>query len=351
MAARGKTRNNYTTELALIQTWGQWVSLLVFLAFLIALPFALEQSKNFSWLSFLNFTLITIIAILGLNVTTGMAGQVSMGHSAFIMVGGYITAALSVNFGWSIWFTLPVAAVLTAVIGLIVGAPSSRIKGFYLAVATFAFFFVAQFIIKHLDFIGGINGIINIPPPWIGSLKINTDLEWYFLLLGITIICCLLSSNLMRSRLGRAFKLVRDNDITTASMGVNVYHTKLRAFFIGAMLGGLAGGLWASYLTLIRADQFVIWDSIWYLGMIIIGGAGSTTGAILGVVFLRLISQVIHVVTGAGVFSTMSNNLSVTLNYIVYGLVIVLFISLQPNGLLAFWKKIKANYKRWPFGY
>ncbi len=337
--------------MALLQTWKQWASLLSFLVVLVALPFALEKSGNFSWLSFLNFTLITIIAILGLNVTTGMAGQVSMGHSAFIMVGGYITAILSVNFGWSVWFTLPVAAVLTAAIGLLVGAPSSRIKGFYLAVATFAFFFVAQFIIKHLDFAGGINGIMNIPPPWIGGLKINTDLEWYFMLLGITIICCLLSANLIRSRLGRAFNLVRDNDITAASMGVNVYLTKLRAFFIGAMLGGLAGGLWASYVTLIRADQFVIWDSIWYLGMIIIGGAGSTTGALLGVIFLRLISQVVHVVTGTGVFASMSNTLSITLNYLVYGVVIILFISIQPNGLLALWKKIKANYKRWPFGY
>jgi branched-chain amino acid transport system permease protein len=246
---------------------------------------------------------------------------------------------------------LPAAAILTAVIGLLVGAPSSRIKGFYLAVATFAFFFVAQFIIKHLDFAGGINGIMNIPPPWIGGLKINSDLEWYFMLLGITIICCLLSSNLIRSRLGRAFKLVRDNDITAASMGVNVYLTKLRAFFIGAMLGGLAGGLWASYVTLIRADQFVIWDSIWYLGMIIIGGAGSTAGAILGVIFLRLISQVVHVITGTGMFASMSGSLSITLNYLVYGLVIILFISTQPNGLLALWKKIKLNYKRWPFGY
>ena len=351
MASRGKTRNNYASDLALFQTWRQRASLLIFVGLLIALPFALVQSGNFSWLSFFNFTLITIIAILGLNVTTGMAGQVSMGHSAFIMVGGYVTAILSVNFGWSVWFTLPVAAVLTAIIGLIVGAPSSRIKGFYLAVATFAFFFVAQFIIKHLDFAGGINGIMNIPPPWIGGLKINTDLEWYFMLLGITMICCLLSANLIRSRLGRAFKLVRDNDITAASMGVNVYQTKLRAFFIGAMLGGLAGGLWASYVTLIRADQFVIWDSIWYLGMIIIGGAGSTTGAILGVTFLRLISQVIHVVTGAEIFSAMNSNLSVTLNYLVYGLVIILFISLRPDGILALWRKFKLNYKRWPFGY
>jgi branched-chain amino acid transport system permease protein len=302
-------------------------------------------------LSFTNFTLITIIAVLGLNVTTGMAGQISMGHSAFIMVGGYITAIMTTRFGWSVWLTLPFAALMTAVIGLLVGAPSARIKGFYLAVATFAFFFVAQFIIKHLDITGGINGIIGIPSPWIGGLKINSDLEWYFLLLAITILCCLLSSNLIRSRLGRAFRLVRDNDITAASMGVNVYLTKLRAFFIGALLGGLAGGLWVDYVTVVRADQFLIWDSIWYLGMITIGGAGSTAGAILGVVSLRLLSQVIHVVTTAGIFSTTSSSLSVTLNYIVFGLAIVLFISLQPNGLLAVWKKIKLNYKRWPFGY
>jgi len=351
MTPRRKSRNDYISEIALIQGRGQWFSLAVFLALLAALPFSLVQSGNVSWLSFINFTLITIIAVLGLNVTTGMAGQVSMGHSAFIMVGGYITAIFSVQFGWSVWLTIPLAAVMTAVIGLVVGAPSARIKGFYLAVATFAFFFVAQFIIKHLDIAGGINGIIGIPSPSIFGFKINTDLEWYFLLLIITVICCLLSSNLVRSRLGRAFNLVRDNDITAASLGVNVYLTKLQAFFIGALFGGLAGGLWVSYITVVRADQFVIWDSIWYLGMIIIGGAGSTVGTILGVVFLRLVSQIIHVVTAAGVFASFGSTLAVTLNYIVYGLVIILFISLQPNGLLALWKKFKLNYKRWPFGY
>jgi len=351
MPARGKARNDYIKELAIFQNRGQWAALLIFVALLIVLPFTLVQSGNLSWVSFLNFTLLTIIAVLGLNVTTGMAGQVSMGHSAFIMVGGYITAILTTQFGWSVWLAVPVAAIMTAAIGLIVGAPSSRIKGFYLAVATFAFFFVAQFIIKHLDIAGGINGIIGIPSPWIGGLKINTDMEWYFLLLAVTIICCLLSSNLIRSRLGRAFKLVRDNDITAASMGVNVYLTKLQAFFIGALLGGLAGGLWVSYVTVIRVDQFVIWDSIWFLGMIIIGGAGSTAGAIMGVVFLRLVSQIVHVATSAGALASMSSSLSVTLNYIIYGLVIILFISLQPEGLLALWKKFKLNYKRWPFGY
>jgi branched-chain amino acid transport system permease protein len=350
MTARGKTRKDYTKEIALIQTRGQWSALVVFLAILIALPYILVQSSNVAWLAFINFTLITLVAVLGLNMTTGMAGQVSMGHSAFVMVGGYVTAILMTRLGWPFWLTVPIAALLTAFIGLLVGAPSARIKGFYLAVATFAFFFVAQFIIKHLDIAGGINGIIGIPAPWIGGLKINTDLEWYFLLLAITIICCLLSSNLLRSRLGRAFLLVRDNDITAASMGIDVYLTKLRAFFIGALLGGLAGGLWVTYVTVVRADQFNIWDSIWYLGMIIIGGAGSTLGAVMGVLALRLLSQAVHVATSAGIFATMSS-LGVTLNYIVYGLVIVLFISLQPNGLLAWWNKIKLNYKRWPFGY
>jgi branched-chain amino acid transport system permease protein len=346
---RGKARSDYTKELALING-GQWGALLVFLAVLIALPYILVQTSNASWLSFIDFTLITLIAVLGLNVTTGMAGQVSMGHSAFIMVGGFAAAILMTQLGWPFWLAVPIGALLTALIGLLVGAPSARIKGFYLAVATFAFFFVAQFIIKHLDIAGGINGLIDIPSPWIGGLKINTDLEWYFLLLAVTVICCLLSSNLLRSRLGRAFLLVRDNDITAASMGVNVYLTKLKSFFIGALLGGLAGGLWVSYATVVRADQFIIWDSIWYLGMIIIGGAGSTAGTVMGVVALRLLSQVVHVITSAGLFASISS-LGITLNYIVYGLAIILFISLQPNGLLAMWKKFKSNYKRWPFGY
>jgi branched-chain amino acid transport system permease protein len=141
---------------------------------------------------------------------------------------------------------------------------------------------------------------------------------------------------------------MRDNDIAASSLGISVSVTKLQAFFIGSLFAGISGGLLTSYITAVRVDQFTIWDSIWYLGMIIIGGVGSTAGAVMGVTFLGLIKQILHVVSMG---PHLSSSVSIPLTYAIYGLVIILFISFQPYGLISTWRKIKINYKRWPFGY
>ncbi|MFH1775838.1 MAG: branched-chain amino acid ABC transporter permease [Chloroflexota bacterium] len=351
MKKRGRARINYSQDMALVGSKQQWSAVAIFLVLLAALPTLLRLSHNMNWVTFMNITFITIIGVLGLNVITGMAGQISLGHSAFIMVGGYTLATLAIKADWPFWAALAAATLITGVIGFLVAIPSARLRGFYVAIVTLAFFFIAQYIIRNLEVTGGIHGLMGIPYPTIGSLKITTDSKWFYLLLGLSTICIMASANIARSRLGRAFRAVRDNDITAASLGINVRFTKLRAFFVGSLFAGLAGGLWASYVSVVRLDQFTVWDSIWYVGMIIIGGAGSTAGAVMGVVFLRLISQILHAVSLASGTTILSSNLSVTLTYGLYGLVIVLFISFQPYGLIALWRKIRINYKRWPFGY
>ncbi len=335
--------------MAVIGSGQQWAALAALLALLAVLPLVLTWTHNLNWLTFANFTIITIIAVLGLNITTGMAGQISLGHSAFIMVGGYLTAVLALEAGWSIWAALPAASLLTALIGLVVAVPAIRLKGFYVAVVTLAFFYIAQFILRSLDITGGIHGLIGIPSPSIGGLRIRTDLQWYYVLLPLGILGILASVNIARSRLGRAFQTIRDNDIAAAGLGINVPLTRLRAFFVGSLFAGLAGGLSASYVSVIRLDQFTIWDSIWYLGMIVIGGGGSTAGAVMGVIFLRLIGQVLHVVGTSG-WIPLSSNLSIYITYTIYGLAIILFVSFQPLGLISVWRKLKVNYRRWPFG-
>jgi len=323
----------------------------ILLALLALLPHILNWTGNRSWLTFLNFTLITIIAVLGLNIITGMAGQISLGHSAFVMVGAYTVAILMMKVNLPFWIALPASALITAVAGILVGAPSLRLKGFYLAVATFAFFFIAQYIIRSVDITGGPHGLIGIPPTTFGNLRIKTDIDWYYLILVLTVAFTVFSANLTRSRLGRAFFAIRDNDITAASMGVNVYATKLRAFFIGSLFAGVAGSLWSSYSTVVTLQQFIIWDSIWYLGMIVIGGGGSTAGAVLGGVFLKLISQLLHVVSTASWAPSLGSTTWISTTYALYGLIIVLFVSFQPYGLISVWRKFKLRYKRWPFGY
>ena len=349
MRRRGRAKTDYSKDIALVGSARQWIAWTILLFLLLVLPQVLRETANLTWLSFLNFTLITIIAVLGLNVITGMSGQISLGHAAFIMVGGYCVAIFTVQAGWSFWPALLVGVLITGIIGVLVAIPAIRLKGFYVAVVTLAFFFVAQYAIRKLPIAGGIHGLIGVPSPAIGGLKLNSDVEWYYLLFVFTTMSVLASANLTRSRFGRAFLALRDNSTATASLGIDVPVSKMRAFFIGSLYAGLAGGLLTGYLSVVRTDQFTIWDSIWYVGMVIIGGAGSTAGAVMGVIFLRLISQVLHVIGTSGLVP-LGSNTSAALSYALFGLVIILFISFQPHGLIAVWHKIRVNYKRWPFG-
>ena len=351
---RGKGRRgvDYSKDLALLGTRQRWTALAVFMVVLIILPFVLDYwTRNTSWLIFANSSIITIIAVLGLNITSGMAGQVNLGHSAFVMTGGFTTAVLIKSAGWPMLAALPVAVLFTGLVALVVAIPSIRLKGFYVAVVTLAFFHIAQFAITRFDITGGMHGLTGISPPAIGGLVLKTSnyIGWFYFLMSLLILCIIVSVNIKRSRLGRAFIAVRDNHIAAASLGINVPWVKLRAFFIGGLFAGLAGGLLASSINVIRVDQFTFWESVWYLGMIIIGGAGSTAGAIMGVVFLLLIEEIMGIIGSAGwIPGDVSTPVFIT--YIIYGLIIILFVSFKPNGLISIWQKIKLNYKRWPFG-
>lgn len=349
MQRGGKTEANYSRDMALLGSGGHWFILACGMVILVMLPLVLRWTHNASWLSFLNFTAITIIALLGLNIITGMAGQASMGHTAFMMVGGYCVGILTTAQGWPFWGSLAAGTLITGIIGLIVALPVLRLKGFYVVIVTLAFFFIAQFIIKITPVTGGLNGIFNIPSPQIGMWKVNSDLSWYYLLLVLTIICILASTNLSRSRLGRAFLAVRDNDIAASSLGINVSFTKLQAFFAGSLFAGLAGGLGASYISVVRLDQYTIWQSIWYIGMVFIGGAGSTAGTVIAVIVLRLIEQSLRVMSNSGWIPLSSYTTNYAM-YTIYGIIIIFFISFKSNGLISLWRQFKLNYKKWPFG-
>jgi branched-chain amino acid transport system permease protein len=265
------------------------------------------------------------------------------------MLGGYGVAILTVRAGWPFWPSLIVSTAVTGLLGGLVAVPAMRLKGFYVAVVTLAFFFLAQYFFKRADFAGGFAGLTGVRSPLIFGLKIRRDIQWYYLLFALTALSVTASANIARSRFGRAFFAVRDNTVAAAGLGIHGGLTKIRAFFVGSLFAGLAGGLWTSYVSVIRLDQFTLWDSIWYVGMIIIGGAGSTAGAVAGVVFLRLISQVLHTVSSGG-WLPLNSNAAAALTYAVYGLIIILFVMFQPYGLIAVWGKLKARIKSWPFG-
>ena len=350
--SKGRRGIDYSKELALLGTRQRWITLAVFMVALLILPFVLDYwTWNTGWLIFINSTIITIIAVLGLNITSGMAGQVNLGHSAFVMWGGFTMAVLTTAAGWPMLAALPVAALSTGLVALVVAIPSIRLKGFYVAVVTLAFFYIAQFAITKFEFTGGMHGLTGISPPAIGGhvLKTSNYIGWFYFLMSLLILCIIVSVNIKRSRLGRAFTAVRDNYIAAASLGINVPWVKLRAFFIGGLFAGLAGGLLASSINVIRVDDFTFWNSVWYLGMIIIGGAGSTAGVVMGAVFLLLIQEIMSIIGSAG-WIPGGVGTPVFITYIIYGLIIILFVSFKPHGLISIWQKIKINYKRWPFG-
>ncbi|MBT3362741.1 MAG: branched-chain amino acid ABC transporter permease [Chloroflexi bacterium] len=352
MTVRGRKKTDYARDLALLGTRQRWIALAIFLVVLALLPFIPDWSGDIAlrgWLRWTNETIIIIIAVLGLNVITGMAGQVNLGHTAFIMVGGFTMAVLTTAAGWPMLAALPIAALLTGIIALFVALPAIRLKGFYVAIATLAFLYISQFIITQFDITGATDGLYQIPSPSFWGFKIKGYLRWYFFLMPFLILCIMISANISRSRIGRAFIAIRDNHIAAQSLGINVSWIKIKAFFIGGLFAGLAGGLLSSRNSVITTSEFTFENSIWYLGMIIIGGAGRTAGAVVGVISLSLIRQILSVLGSSGVIPG-SSTTSIYITYTIYGLAIILFVSFKPLGLISIWHKIKLNYRRWPFG-
>jgi len=339
---------NYAQSMAILRTRFQWV---VFILFLLALFFLVPFIAGRLWLSVLNMMAITVIAALGLNILTGYTGQINLGQAAFVAVGAYISSGLSHFLGWSFWVALPCAALGTGLVGLLFGLPSLRIKGFYIAVSTLAANFIILWVIIHAgDLTGGVQGI-SVPPATIGDIVFDTEQKSYFLIMGFTVLLTFLAKNIVRTRVGRAMIAIRDNDLAAEFMGVNVFRYKIFAFTICSVYAGIAGALLAHYLGMINPEYFPMTDSVWYLGYLIVGGMGSITGTIFGVIFLKLLGQ--FVMMGGPLIGALLPAVGGTIVYslmrFLFGAVIVLFLVFEPRGLYHRWEVMKASIRIWPF--
>lgn len=234
----GEFDYSYAFDMATIRRGWQWALLVVFIIALYTLPFYASQSI----VSLANRIGITIIAVQGLNLLTGYTGQISIGQAAFMTVGGYISALLVNNLGWSFFLALPIAALGAGVVGLFFGLPSLRVKGFYLAMATLA----AQFIIPWFtrqafpEVLNGAQGL-NVQVPMLLGVKFNEPSRYIYITLSVLIITTIIAHNISRSRLGRAFVAIRDNDLAAELLGVNLFKYKLQAFFLASVFAGVAG--------------------------------------------------------------------------------------------------------------
>jgi branched-chain amino acid transport system permease protein len=296
---------------------------------------------------------IAIIGAIGLGFITGSTGMISLGHGAFIGVGAYSVAILSHRLDMPFMLAVPLSALITAGVGMLFGLPSLRIKGLYLLMATLAAQVIINFLMIHWQGLTmGVQGYV-VKEASIGGFEFDTERKYFFLTYVVSIAAILGAKNIVRSRHGRAFVAIRDQDIAAEVIGVNLFRYKTLAFAIGSFYAGLAGALWAPYLTVISPETFPLDLSIHYLAMIIVGGLGSIMGVIYGVVFMTLVPEILKIIMEEYLVRLIPSAVSTVphIKNIVFGLIIIGFLIYEPHGLAEIHRRIKRYFKLWPFPY
>ena len=349
----GVFKTSYASDMALYPlpiARGTVIALLVL--FIVIVPLVFGEY----YLSIINLVLISIVGALGLNILVGYTGQISIGHAAFMSVGAYTAANLAVRAGLPFWITLPAGGLMAAIVGAVVGIPSLRIKGLYLAIATLAGQLIIEWIINHVPWIsGGTQASIQVPRPSLFGIEMKTQGELYFFLLFFALIAIVAALNLVRSRIGRAFVAIRDQDIAAEIIGIDIFRYKLIAFAISSFYAGVCGVLYTYYFGIANYEQFQLGVSIEYLAMIIIGGLGSVLGSILGAAFVALLPLVIRtVMESVGGFFFAANEMATvvsSMRLVIFGALIIVFLVLEPEGLNRLWRNIRNYFRVWPFSY
>jgi len=349
----GVFKTTYASDMALYPLpIAKWTVAVLAVLFVVVVPLVLHEY----YLSIFNLIFIAIVGALGLNILVGYTGQISLGHGAFMSVGAYTAANLAVKLGLPFWLTLPAGGLMAAFIGVLVGIPSLRIKGLYLAIATLAGQLIIEWTINHVPAIsGGTQASIQVDRPSIFGFHLNTQARLYFFLLFFAVLAIVATLNLVRSRIGRAFVAVRDQDIAAEIIGIDIFRYKLIAFAISSFYAGVCGVLYTYYLGIANYEQFQLGVSVDFLAMIIIGGLGSVLGSILGAMFVTLLPIILRVLlenVGSYFLSTseLANIISGT-RLTVFGALIIFFLIVEPEGLNRLWRNIRSYFRVWPFSY
>ncbi|QDM22982.1 branched-chain amino acid ABC transporter permease [Tardiphaga sp. vice154] len=311
---------------------------------------------NEYWLSVLIQIGIYGIAALGLNILVGFTGQISIGHAAFFLLGAFTSAYISNKFPVPVFFSIPLAGIVTAIIGLIFGLPAARLKGLYLVIATLA----AQYIL--LDFFsraewfsgGSVPAMAN--PFSIFGYTLRGDRQYFYVVLAYLVASYLLVTNLMRSRDGRALVAIRDHYLSAEIMGINLTKYRTLSFGLAAFFAGIAGALYAHYQLVVSNEGFGIERSILFLAMVIIGGTGSIMGTLMGTAFVVLLPESMEWIAaemkGGAIDRALQLNNNITfLREIAIGLIIIAFLIFEPDGLAHRWRQIKTYWKLYPFSH
>jgi branched-chain amino acid transport system permease protein len=333
-----KTR--YEQDVALFAHGGQWFWYGLLLAAAVLAPLVLDRF----YLGELALVFIYAIAGIGLMLLVGYTGLVSLGHAAFLAIGAYAQAWL-LQRGLPFPLALLGAAALTAAIGAAVALPATRMTGIYLAVATLAFAVIVEQVLVHwVSVTGGFRGMA-VPRAGFLGVDLGSPAAFYWLCLGLLIVCLILALNLLRSPSGRAMTAVRDSELSAESMGVHLVRTKTLAFAVSAGFTGLAGALFAHKIGYLAPDAFTLQLSILLLLMVVVGGLGSMHGVIYGALFIGLLPQLLAVVRDwvppeIGQLPGLEPG--------VFGLILVLMLIYEPLGIYGRWCKVRAYFDGFP---
>lgn len=303
---------------------------------------------------------IFTIAVQGLNILVGYTGQISLGHAAFMAVGAYSSAILARQLGMPFWLALPISALITGGIGLIFGLPSLRVKGFYLVMATLAAQFIIPWLLRYpLEPLTNGSRPLDVPVPNLFGLSLAHESAMYYVIIPMAVFLALAARNILRTRVGRAFISIRDNDLAAEQLGINVFAYKLQAFFLSALYAGIAGSLLAFESNSLSLDKFLLDRSIEFLAMLVIGGAGFPLGPLFGVAFVNLLTQnlipalivplrdflpgVLPFIDPVNIYSALSP--------LIFGLALMIFLIGAPRGLAHRWEIFKIAWKLRPFSH
>lgn len=351
MIPAGDFRSSYRADTTIFPTRNARFAMLAGLAVLCAAPLVAGRYE----LGLLIAIGYSAIAALGLNILVGFTGQISIGHAAFFGFGAFASALLvehHVPVPLAIWG----AGLMTAVVGLVFGAPAARLKGLYLAIATLAAQFILEdFFARARWFSGGVAGRVTEPYALFG-MRFDREETYFYIVLAHVVVMFVAAANLMRTRDGRALVAVRDHYLSAEMMGINLAYYRTLSFGIASFYAGVAGALYAHYLLFVSVEAFNILYSIQFLAMIIIGGLGSVMGSMMGAAFMVLLPEIVQsgadLLAGGAIDRALRLGASISfLREMAIGAAIILFLIFEPDGLAHRWRMIKAYWKLYPFSH
>jgi branched-chain amino acid transport system permease protein len=411
MRGRPMLYTSYEADQAILNTTVKKVAVGLIILAMVLLPFGVVPVIGFmgesAWLRLLTQVCIFAVGALGLNILTGLAGQISLGHAFFMGIGAYTAAWLGsapgplVGMGLPMWIWLPGAGIVAALVGVAVGPTAVRVRGLYLAFVTFGLVFIGEFLWQRFVTVtGGSQSGRAFPRfefklwkeeeplidfsrdgAWFG-VELTSTMKTFYLCLGILILAILLAKNIQRTRPGRAFQSIRDRDIAAGIMGIEEFKYKLTAFGISSFYAGVAGALLASFVGRMLPETWNLFLSVQFIAIVLIGGAGVVSGVLLGSAFVIILPRLVfdftnwlsgYVTAGEGAFVWLADlvvstgpgdwglintqagtapGLSVAqFNIVLYGLLIIGFLIFEPLGLYGIWLRIRNYWKSWPFTY